>query len=43
MSAHVLINLSNELRKKDKMQGLQSTLLLFRKMFNKNNNYGARS
>ena len=29
MSAHVLINLLNELRKQDKMQGLQSILLLF--------------
>ena len=31
MSAHVLLNSLNELRKRDKMQGLPSILLLFRK------------
>ena len=30
MSAHVLLNLLNELRKSDKMRGLLSILLLFR-------------
>ena len=34
MSAHVLFNLSNKLRKGDKMRGLQSILSLFRKEFN---------
>ena len=29
MSAHVLLNLSNELRKRDKMRGLPSILSLF--------------
>ena len=29
MSAHVLLNLSNELRKRDKMRGLSSILSLF--------------
>ena len=29
MSAHVLLNLSNELEKRDKMRGLPSILLLF--------------
>ena len=29
MSAHVLLNLLNELRKRDKMQGLPSILSLF--------------
>ena len=29
MSAHVLLNLLNELRKRDKMQGLLSILSLF--------------
>ena len=41
MSAHVLLNLLNELRKNDKMRGLQSILLLFRNKFNKLNNTGA--
>ena len=31
MSAHVLLNLLNKLGKKDKMRGLPSILLLFRK------------
>ena len=30
MSAHVLLNLLNKLGKRDKMQGLQSILSLFR-------------
>ena len=42
MSAHVLLNLLNELGKRDKMQGLPSILSLFRKEFNKFNNTGAR-
>ena len=35
MSAHVLLNLLKELRKRDKMRGLQSILSLFRNEFNK--------
>ena len=42
MSAHVLMNLSNELWKRDKMRGLSSILSLFRNEFNKFNNTGAR-
>ena len=42
MSAHVLLNLLNELRKRDKMQGLPSILSLFRIKFNKFNNTGAQ-
>ena len=42
MSAHVLLNLLNELRKSDKMQGLPSILLLFGNKLNKFNNTGAR-
>ena len=38
MSAHVLLNLLNELRKRDKMRGLS----LFRNEFNKCNNTGAQ-
>ena len=41
MSAHVLLNLLNELKKSDKMRGLSSILLLFRNKFNKFNNTGA--
>ena len=37
MSAHVLLNLLNELGKRDKMRGLPSILLLFRNEFNKFN------
>ena len=37
MSAHVLLNLLNELRKIDKIQGLPISLLLFRNEFNKFN------
>ena len=33
MSAHVLLNLLNELRKRDKMRGLPSILSLFRMIF----------
>ena len=41
MSAHVLLNLLNELRKRDKMRDLPSILSLFRKEINKFNNTGA--
>ena len=37
MSAHVLLNELKELRKRDKMQGLPSILLLFCNEFNKFN------
>ena len=42
MSAHVLLNLLYELRKRDKMRGLPSILYLFRNEFNKFNNTRAR-
>ena len=42
MSAHVLLNLSNALGKRDKMRGLPSILSLFRYEFNKFNNTRAR-
>ena len=42
MSAHVLLNLLNELRKSDKMLGLPSILSLFCNIFNKFNNARAR-
>ena len=42
MSAPVLLNLSNELRKRDKMRGLRSILSLFRNKFNKFNKTDAR-
>ena len=42
ISAHVLLNLLNELGKRDKMQGLPSILSLFLKKFNKFNNTGAQ-
>ena len=35
MSAHVLLNLLNELEKRDKTRGLPSILSLFRNEFNK--------
>ena len=35
MSAHVLLNLLDELGKRDKMRGLPSILFLFRNEFNK--------
>ena len=38
MSAHVLFNLLNELKNKDKMGGLSCILSLFRNEFNKLNN-----
>ena len=34
MSAHVLLNLLNEFRKRDKMRGLSSILSLLRNEFN---------
>ena len=43
MSAHVLLNLLNELRKRDKMRGLPSILSLFRNEFNEFNNTRART
>ena len=42
MSAHVLLNLLNELGKRDKMRGLPSFLYLFLNEFSKFNNTGAR-
>ena len=42
MSVHVLLNLLNELGKRDKMRGLPSNLSLFRNEFNKFNNTRAR-
>ena len=38
MSVHVLLNLLNKLRKRDKMRGLPSILSLFRNEFHKLNN-----
>ena len=42
MIAHVLLNLLNELGKRDKMRGLPSILSLFRNEFNKFNKTRAR-
>ena len=42
MSAHVLLNLLNELGKRDRMPGLPIILSLFHNKFNKFNNTGAR-
>ena len=42
MSAHVLLNLLNELLKRDKMRGLPSILSLFHNSFNKLNNTRTR-
>ena len=42
MSVHVLLNLLNELGKRDKMRGLPSILSLFRNEFYKFNNTRAR-
>ena len=42
VGAHILLNLLNELGKKDKMRGLPSILSLFRNEFNKFNNTKAR-
>ena len=42
MSAHVSLNLLNELRKRNKMRGLTSILSLFRNELDKFDNTGAR-
>ena len=42
MSPHVLLNLLNELEKRDKMRGLPSILFLFRNVFIKFNNTRSR-
>ena len=42
MTSHVLLNLLNELRKRDKMRGSPRILSLFRNTSNKFNNAGAR-
>ena len=42
MSVHVLLDLLNELGKRDKMRGLPSILSLFRNWFNKFNKTRAR-
>ena len=42
MSAHVLLKLLNQLRKRDKMRGLPSILSLFRNECNNFNNTGTR-
>ena len=42
MRSHVLLNLLNELGKRDKMRGLSSILSLFCNEFNKFNNTRAR-
>ena len=42
MSNHVLLNLLNDLGKRDKMRGLASILSLFRNEFNKINNTRAQ-
>ena len=42
MSAHVLLNLLNELGKRDRMRGLPNILSLFRNEFNRFNNTRAR-
>ena len=41
MSDHDLLNLLNELGKRDKMRGLPNILLVFRNKFNKFNKSGA--
>ena len=43
MSAHVLLNLSKELKKRDKMHGLSSISSFFHNEFNKFNNTGVRT
>ena len=43
MSAHVLLNLLNELGKRNKMRGLPNILSLFRNEFNTFNNSRART
>ena len=42
MSTHVLLNLSNELKKRDQRRGLPSIVSLFRHEFNKFNNTAAQ-
>ena len=42
MSAHVLLNLLNKLRKTDQMRGLPTILSLFLNELDKFNNTGAR-
>ena len=42
MSAHILLNLLNELGKSDEMRGLASILSLFGNKFNTFNNIGVR-
>ena len=42
MSAHVLLNLLNELGKRDRMRGLPSILSLFHNEFDKFNNRRAQ-
>ena len=42
MSAHVLLNLLNELGKRDQMRGVLRILSFFRNGFNKFNNTGAQ-
>ena len=42
-SAHVLLNLLNELGRRDKMRGLQSSLSVFCNGFDTFNNTGART
>ena len=42
MRAHVLLNLLDELMKRDKLRGLPSILSLFRNEINKFNNTGVR-
>ena len=42
MDAHVVLNLSNELDKSDKMRTLSSIISLFRNEFNTFDNKGAR-
>ena len=42
MSAHVLLHLLNELRKRDKMRGLPSIFSLFRNELSKFNNTNVR-
>ena len=41
MSNHVLLNLSNKLKKRDKLQGLLNILSLIHMEFNKFNNAGS--
>ena len=43
MSTHVLLILLKELKKRDKMRGLQIILSVFRNEFKKSNNTGSRN